>query len=184
MTKREPPTKPRIPFNPEHERCGFANDGAWASRNIDGKNLDMRALSHACGKPYETIAGIRRGFLPITPDIRPILESEFGEPYDVDALAQWHRDNAKIRPANEGSSSPQWQMAVAAQRFGALVEAAQNHGPQVVMRHEEPAAVVLSPDEYRRLVRQADVNFGTLLAQSPFSPEDFEPVGMSLSGGA
>jgi prevent-host-death family protein len=77
----------------------------------------------------------------------------------------------------------QWQTAEAKQRFSELIEAANGHGPQVVMRHKEPVAIVLSPEEYRRLVRQADANFGTLLAQSPFSSNDMEPVGMSLSGG-
>ncbi len=76
----------------------------------------------------------------------------------------------------------QWQTADAKQRFTDLVEAANADGPQLVMRHKDPVAVVLSPDEYRRLVRQADANFGLLLAQSPFGSEDVEPVGMSLSG--
>jgi hypothetical protein len=150
MTKRTPPTKPRIPFDPNHARCGFANDGAWASRNIDGKNLDMRALSDACGKPYETIAAIRRGFAPITSDICPILEAKFGEEYDIDALARWRRENAKTVPPGQ----------------------------------KQPVAVVLSPEEYRRLVRQANTNFANLLARSPLAPEDLEPVGMSLSGDA
>jgi prevent-host-death family protein len=76
----------------------------------------------------------------------------------------------------------QWQTADAKQRFTELVEAANGSGPQVVMRHKEPVAIVLSPDEYRRLVRQGDANFADLLAQSPFAPEDFQPVGMSLTG--
>ena len=78
----------------------------------------------------------------------------------------------------------QWQTADAKQRFSELMEAASGQGPQVVMRHKEAVAVVLSPDDYRRLVRQADANFGRLLAQSPFGPEDMEPVGMSLASGA
>ena len=78
----------------------------------------------------------------------------------------------------------QWQTADAKQRFTGLVEAAGTIGPQVVMRHKDPVAVVLSPEDYRRLVRQADANFGRLLAQSPFGPDDREPVGMSLASGA
>jgi prevent-host-death family protein len=77
----------------------------------------------------------------------------------------------------------QWQTADAKQRFSELVEAAKGHGPQLVMRHKEPVAVVLSPDHYRRLVRQADSNFGRLLAECPFGPDDIEPVGMSLASG-
>ena len=78
----------------------------------------------------------------------------------------------------------QWQTADAKQRFSELMEAASDKGPQVVMRHKEAVAVVLSPDEYRRLVRQADRNFGRLLAQSPFAPEELESIGMDLAGGA
>ena len=74
----------------------------------------------------------------------------------------------------------QWQAVDAKQRFADLVKAADSQGPQVVMRHSDPVAVVLSPDDYRRLVRQADMNFGTLLTRSPLSSEDVEPVGMSL----
>jgi prevent-host-death family protein len=75
----------------------------------------------------------------------------------------------------------QWQTADAKQRFTELVEAASDQGPQVVMRHKDPVAVVLSPEDYRRLVKQADSNFGRLLALSPFTAEDVEPVGMNLS---
>ncbi len=75
---------------------------------------------------------------------------------------------------------PQWQTADAKQRFSELVEAA-GAEPQVIMRHKEPVAIVLSPDDYRRLVRQADANFANLLARSPFAPGEAEPVGMSLS---
>jgi prevent-host-death family protein len=78
----------------------------------------------------------------------------------------------------------QWQTAEAKQRFSELVEAAKGQGPQLVMRHKEPVAVVLAPYDYRRLVRQADANFGRLLAASPFGPDDVEPVGMSLVSGA
>jgi prevent-host-death family protein len=77
-----------------------------------------------------------------------------------------------------------WQTDVARGRFTDLVEAADRHGPQVVMRGSEPVAVVLSPAEYRRLVRQADANFAHLIAQFPFGPDDVEPEGMNLSGTA
>lgn len=77
---------------------------------------------------------------------------------------------------------PQWQTADAKQRFSELVDAARS-GPQVVMRHKEPVAVVLSPEAYRRLVQQADANFAGLLAHAPFAPGEAEPVGMDLSSG-
>lgn len=75
---------------------------------------------------------------------------------------------------------PQWQTADAKQRLSELVEAAGSE-PQVIMRHKEPVAVVLSPEAYRRLVRQADANFANLLSHAPFAPGEPEPVGMSLS---
>jgi prevent-host-death family protein len=78
----------------------------------------------------------------------------------------------------------QWQTADAKQRFSELAEAARGRGPQVVMRHKDPVAVVLAPDDYRRLVRQANADFGRLLAECPFGPGDVEPVGMSLDSGA
>lgn len=78
----------------------------------------------------------------------------------------------------------QWQTAEAKQRFSELVEAAKGHGPQLVMRHKDPVAVVIAPDDYRRLVRQADANFGRLLAACPFGADDVGPVGMSLVSGA
>jgi prevent-host-death family protein len=67
-----------------------------------------------------------------------------------------------------------WQTADGRQRFTDLVEAANTDGPQVVMRHKEPVAVVLSPEEYRCLVRQADTNFADLPGQSPFAREDIQ----------
>ena len=73
----------------------------------------------------------------------------------------------------------QWQTADAKQRFIDLVEAANTDGPQVVLRHEEPVAIVLSPEDALALrVRQADTNFADLLGQSPFAPEDTQPVGI------
>ena len=75
----------------------------------------------------------------------------------------------------------QWQTAEAKQRFSELMEAA-GDGPQVVLRHKEPVAIVLSPNDYRRLVRQANANFAELLSRSPFGPDDIEGIGMSLSG--
>jgi prevent-host-death family protein len=74
----------------------------------------------------------------------------------------------------------QWQTADARQRFADLVGAAAGSGPQVVLRGSDPVAVVLSPDDYRRLVRQADANFGELLARSPFGPDDVEPAGTGV----
>jgi prevent-host-death family protein len=74
-----------------------------------------------------------------------------------------------------------WQTADAKQRFGDPVEAAGSF-PQVVMRHRKPVAVVISPEEYSRLARQADAKFARLPARSPFDATDAQPVGMRLAG--
>ncbi len=76
-----------------------------------------------------------------------------------------------------------WQAHEANQHFDALIDLAIGQGPQIVVRHDDPVAVVLSTAEFRRLTDQADLNFADLLARSPFGPEDIEPVGMSLADG-
>ena len=44
-----------------------------------------------------------------------------------------------------------WQLQEAKQRFSEIVRQARDDGPQVVTRHGEEVAVVVSIDEYRRL---------------------------------
>jgi antitoxin Phd len=44
-----------------------------------------------------------------------------------------------------------WQLQEAKQRFSELVRHARAHGPQVVTRHGEEVAVIVSIEEYRRL---------------------------------
>ena len=76
-----------------------------------------------------------------------------------------------------------WQTADAKNQFTKLVEAAEQNGPQVILRHKEPVAVILSAAEYRRLHRQAGSNFGRLLAETPFEAGDVPAMGASLSKG-
>ena len=45
-----------------------------------------------------------------------------------------------------------WQVQEAKQRFSALVRRAIEEGPQTVTRHGEEVVVVLSAQEYRRLM--------------------------------
>ena len=45
-----------------------------------------------------------------------------------------------------------WQLQAAKQRFSELVERARTDGPQVVTKHGKEAVVVLSTEEYRRLL--------------------------------
>lgn len=76
---------------------------------------------------------------------------------------------------------PPWQAAEAKQRFGQLVESAAADGPQIVMRHAEPVAVVMSIADYRVLKEQADGAFARLLLASPLEPEDFDDgLGLTL----
>jgi prevent-host-death family protein len=44
-----------------------------------------------------------------------------------------------------------WQLQEAKQRFSEVVRDANSKGPQVVTRHGEEVAVVISMDDYRRL---------------------------------
>jgi len=46
-----------------------------------------------------------------------------------------------------------WQLQEAKNKFSRLVELARHDGPQIVTKHGQEAAVLLSIDEYRRLVR-------------------------------
>jgi prevent-host-death family protein len=69
-----------------------------------------------------------------------------------------------------------WQLQEAKQRFSELVRHARSHGPQVVTRHGEEVAVVVSIEEYRRLV--ADLpSFKELLLAAP----DLEALEISRS---
>jgi len=55
----------------------------------------------------------------------------------------------------QGSGLPQWQLQEAKNRFSAVVKAAAGGSAQVVTVHGVPAAVVLSPQAYERLVAVA-----------------------------
>lgn len=78
-----------------------------------------------------------------------------------------------------------WQTVEAKQKFSELVEAATHDGPQMVMRHAEPVAVVMSVQDYRALKTQANDAFASFLLSSPIGDGDVDrDVGMSLSGEA
>lgn len=77
-----------------------------------------------------------------------------------------------------------WQEVEAGKHLGRLIDTAAVHGPQMVVRSAEPAAIVMSPAAYRALRRQADSRFADFLLASPLEPEDLDPdVGMSLADG-
>ncbi|MGH8034579.1 MAG: type II toxin-antitoxin system Phd/YefM family antitoxin [Polaromonas sp.] len=71
------------------------------------------------------------------------------------------------------SGLPQWQLQEAKNRLSAVVKAAAGGSPQVVTVHGVPAAVVLSPQAYERLVAvaMAPVVAGQSLSQALCCPE-------------
>ena len=59
-----------------------------------------------------------------------------------------------------------WQLQEAKQRFSELVRHARADGPQVVTKHGEEVAVVVSIEEYRRLTDELP-NFKQFLLAAP-----------------
>ena len=74
-----------------------------------------------------------------------------------------------------------WQLQVAKQKFSEVVDRAAREGPQIVTRHGEEVAVVVSIDAFRKLVgRRPDFKKFLLagpelqLARSKELPRDVE----------
>ncbi len=65
-----------------------------------------------------------------------------------------------------------WQVHEAKSRFSELIERAQSEGPQVITRHGQERAVVLSIEAYRRL-QAAKLDFKEYLLSGP-KFDDFE----------
>lgn len=63
-------------------------------------------------------------------------------------------------------ASTEWQLQEAKARFSELVKSAQRDGPQQITVHGRPAAIVLSCDDYARLVARKPT-FVELIANSP-----------------
>jgi len=59
-----------------------------------------------------------------------------------------------------------WQLQEAKQRFSELIRSVEADGPQVVTRHGEEVAVVVSIADYRHL-RNAGEDFKTFLRSAP-----------------
>jgi prevent-host-death family protein len=59
-----------------------------------------------------------------------------------------------------------WQLQEAKQRFSELIRSAEADGPQVVTRHGQEVAVIVSIAEYRHL-RGADQDFKEFLRSAP-----------------
>lgn len=67
----------------------------------------------------------------------------------------------------------EWQLQEAKNRFSEVVDKAAQEGPQVVTRRGKPAAIILSPDGYRRLVQPKE-NLIRFFQHSPLAGVDLE----------
>ena len=68
-----------------------------------------------------------------------------------------------------------WQLQVAKNRFSSLVEKAQADGPQIVTKRGINAVVILSYDEYEKIIR-SERDLVTFFQESPLRDE---PLGLS-----
>jgi len=68
-----------------------------------------------------------------------------------------------------------WQLQEAKNKFSKLVEKAQHEGPQFVTKHGKESVVVLSVDEYKKIVKPKS-NLVQFIQTSPLSktPIDIE----------
>jgi antitoxin Phd len=67
-----------------------------------------------------------------------------------------------------------WQLQEAKQRFSELLRHARAHGPQVVTKHGEEVAVVVSIEDYRRLTEELPSFKEFLLAAPDLDALDIE----------
>lgn len=66
-----------------------------------------------------------------------------------------------------------WQLQDAKNKFSNLVDKAQLNGPQIVTKHGKDAVVVLSIDEYKKLIKPK-TNLVKFFKNSPLAKEDLE----------
>jgi prevent-host-death family protein len=64
-----------------------------------------------------------------------------------------------------------WQLQDAKNKFSKLVDNAQRNGPQIVTRHGKDAVVVLSIDEYQKLIKPR-TSLVEFFQTSPLAKED------------
>jgi prevent-host-death family protein len=64
-----------------------------------------------------------------------------------------------------------WQLQDAKNKFSSLVEKAQQNGPQIVTKHGKDAVVVLSIDEYNKLI-QPETSLVQFFQASPLAKEE------------
>lgn len=66
-----------------------------------------------------------------------------------------------------------WQLQEAKNRFSRLVEQAQHNGPQIVTKHGKETVVIISVNEYRRLIKPKKDIVG-FFQESPLVGEDID----------
>ncbi len=66
-----------------------------------------------------------------------------------------------------------WQLQDAKSKFSNLVEKAQHNGPQVVTKNGKDAVVVLSIDEYKKLIKPK-TSLLDFFQSSPLAKEDLD----------
>jgi antitoxin Phd len=66
-----------------------------------------------------------------------------------------------------------WQLQDAKSKFSNLVEMAQHNGPQVVTKNGKDTVVVLSIDEYKKLIKPK-TNLVNFFQSSPLAKEDLD----------
>ncbi len=66
-----------------------------------------------------------------------------------------------------------WQLQDAKSKFSNLVEKAQHNGPQFVTKSGKDAVVVLSIDEYKKLIKPK-TNLVIFFQSSPLAKEDLD----------
>jgi prevent-host-death family protein len=64
------------------------------------------------------------------------------------------------------SEKRQWTVAEAKAKLSEVIQQAEKHGPQKITRHGEPAAVVVSSEEWERKTRRLG-NLAEFFANSP-----------------
>ena len=66
-----------------------------------------------------------------------------------------------------------WQLQEAKNKFSNLVEQAQDNGPQIVTKRGEDAVVVISINEYKKLIKPTN-NIVNFFQKSPLSQYDID----------
>jgi len=74
----------------------------------------------------------------------------------------------------EGRQGMAWQVQDAKQKFSQLIHAADTEGPQIVTRHGEEVAVVLSMKAYRRLAGKRRDFVDCIMSSPPFDDLELE----------